>query len=391
MDIGQRIKAKRTKLGITQEELAAKLNVTYQAVSNWEQDKSLPGIDNLPRLSAALDESIDYLLTGEEFKKKAQSEKDEVVAYFESRIAPYKLTKPAIEKLKQETASYPVDRIKQSIDITCERLGQSPDEISEKQIYNMISYMRGVLYRRSLPQIQQEINRMVSFLAKRDGTYDKQSKNDLSQSIEVLLGWRMAESGDAAVPIDVLNRINEDYLVRTKSLKEAYYDIQREIKAYQRKAAKRQKLIAFAKRINGGYLRIDVDCPAEIKDAVGAANDAILKGGEVLANRLLDLLSVLVFDLLSFVKTKDIRIIETSKTKDLHSIATYLYEYLGRDLGKDNFRNINETIAFLDDAEAVEKALKSIVRESYNFLDRFNYLLNCLLKKRLHLSKKAVC
>lgn len=42
MNFGQQIKDLRKKEGLTREQFALKLNVTRQAVSNWENDKNLP-------------------------------------------------------------------------------------------------------------------------------------------------------------------------------------------------------------------------------------------------------------------------------------------------------------------------------------------------------------
>lgn len=42
MNFGHQIKDLRKKKGLTQEQFALKLNVTRQAVSNWENDKNLP-------------------------------------------------------------------------------------------------------------------------------------------------------------------------------------------------------------------------------------------------------------------------------------------------------------------------------------------------------------
>ena len=39
---GKQIRHLRTQLGMTQEELAGELNVTRQALSNWERDVSKP-------------------------------------------------------------------------------------------------------------------------------------------------------------------------------------------------------------------------------------------------------------------------------------------------------------------------------------------------------------
>lgn len=62
--IGNRISKFRKEKGMTQEELAAKLGVSSQAVSKWENDASCPDISLLPQLSRVLGVTTDELLTG---------------------------------------------------------------------------------------------------------------------------------------------------------------------------------------------------------------------------------------------------------------------------------------------------------------------------------------
>lgn len=62
--IGNRISKYRKEKGMTQEELAAKLGVSSQAVSKWENDASCPDISLLPQLCKLLKISTDELLTG---------------------------------------------------------------------------------------------------------------------------------------------------------------------------------------------------------------------------------------------------------------------------------------------------------------------------------------
>ena len=65
--IGKNIKEKRKALNITQEELAEKLNVTRQAVSNWENGKTEPDIGTLTKMAQIFDISIDELVGGKRF------------------------------------------------------------------------------------------------------------------------------------------------------------------------------------------------------------------------------------------------------------------------------------------------------------------------------------
>ena len=68
MDIiktGNLIKELRTEKGLTQKELAEKLNVSTAAVSKWENGKGFPDISILEPLSAELGISITELVKGE--------------------------------------------------------------------------------------------------------------------------------------------------------------------------------------------------------------------------------------------------------------------------------------------------------------------------------------
>lgn len=62
MTTGERIKAKRTELGMTQAELAEKLYVSRSTVSNWEIDRNYPDIQSILQISQVLDISLDSLL-----------------------------------------------------------------------------------------------------------------------------------------------------------------------------------------------------------------------------------------------------------------------------------------------------------------------------------------
>ena len=62
MGIGKRIKKMREKENIIQKELANKVRVSSQVISNWERGYTSPDYDDVLRLSEALNCSGDYLL-----------------------------------------------------------------------------------------------------------------------------------------------------------------------------------------------------------------------------------------------------------------------------------------------------------------------------------------
>lgn len=62
--IGKNIRKYRTARSMTQDQLAEKLNVTRQAISNWETGKTQPGIDTLTALAAVFEISVEELIYG---------------------------------------------------------------------------------------------------------------------------------------------------------------------------------------------------------------------------------------------------------------------------------------------------------------------------------------
>ena len=62
MEIGQKLKTKRTAAGLSQEALAEKIGVSRQTISNWENNRSYPDIGSILKLSDLYDVSLDELL-----------------------------------------------------------------------------------------------------------------------------------------------------------------------------------------------------------------------------------------------------------------------------------------------------------------------------------------
>ena len=65
MELGKHIKKYRTEAGWSQEELADRVYVSRQTISNWENDKSYPDIKSLVLLSEIFSISIDILIKGD--------------------------------------------------------------------------------------------------------------------------------------------------------------------------------------------------------------------------------------------------------------------------------------------------------------------------------------
>ncbi len=65
MRIGNKISICRKKAGMSQEALAAKLNISRQAVSRWETGEAVPDTEKVIQLSKVFQVSTDYLLLNE--------------------------------------------------------------------------------------------------------------------------------------------------------------------------------------------------------------------------------------------------------------------------------------------------------------------------------------
>lgn len=62
MEIGKRIKSYRVFLNFSQDDLAKKIFVSRQTISNWETDKTYPDIQSLIALSILFEVSLDELI-----------------------------------------------------------------------------------------------------------------------------------------------------------------------------------------------------------------------------------------------------------------------------------------------------------------------------------------
>lgn len=69
MTTGQKISSERRKLGLTQEQLADKMEVSRQAVSRWESDLAFPETEKIIKLARLYGCSTDYLLRYDEEKQ----------------------------------------------------------------------------------------------------------------------------------------------------------------------------------------------------------------------------------------------------------------------------------------------------------------------------------
>jgi len=88
MELSRQIKKYRTEANISQEELAEKIFVSRQTISNWENDKNYPDIKSLVLMSEVFQVSLDQLIKGDVERMKKEIDTQEY-AEFQRNSAIY--------------------------------------------------------------------------------------------------------------------------------------------------------------------------------------------------------------------------------------------------------------------------------------------------------------
>lgn len=65
MEVGRRIREQRKREGMSQDDLAARVYVSRQTISSWENDKTYPDVQSLLLLSEIFDVTVDSLVKGD--------------------------------------------------------------------------------------------------------------------------------------------------------------------------------------------------------------------------------------------------------------------------------------------------------------------------------------
>ena len=87
MELNTQIKKYRINMNLSQEELAEKVYVTRQTISNWENCKNYPDIHSLLLLSSLFNISLDHLIKGDiDIMKEEIKESDLKRFYYYSKI-----------------------------------------------------------------------------------------------------------------------------------------------------------------------------------------------------------------------------------------------------------------------------------------------------------------
>jgi len=154
LTIGQTIKRLRKERNLTQEELAEQLNVTFQAISKWENETGLPDISQIVPIATVFGVSTDVL-----FGTSGTSEKEEVRKILESAYRfneennkTYSCkTKDTYAELQEGLRKYPnnmwllVNCLETGMSIAFPKNDNGYDEARRQEIYQECIRMANVI------------------------------------------------------------------------------------------------------------------------------------------------------------------------------------------------------------------------------------------------------
>ena len=80
MELGNQIRKYRTDLKLSQDDLAEKVFVTRQTISNWENNRNYPDIRSLVLLSNVFGVSLDILVKGDLEQMKDEIKAEDIVS-----------------------------------------------------------------------------------------------------------------------------------------------------------------------------------------------------------------------------------------------------------------------------------------------------------------------
>jgi transcriptional regulator with XRE-family HTH domain len=137
--IGRKIAMHRKEKNLTQMELADMLNISYQAVSNWERGETMPDISKLPEIAQIFNASIDDILGNQQSAKIIENIiKDNLIENIIS-VEDFKSVAPLLKPTQISEISNgvtPIDDINDMIDYLPFVSKEVADSIAQKSIEN---------------------------------------------------------------------------------------------------------------------------------------------------------------------------------------------------------------------------------------------------------------
>ncbi len=199
MTIGEKIRHYRLEKNMTQEKLAEELSLSFQAISKWERNESLPDVTIISRLSQILGVSCDALLTDHNYFQEIETENimkrlntldDAVYAEYCEKIS---LLENALEKYP---SSMELAAVLAELYSKCR---QYPEYTGDDYPKRAVKLYQHISANASDPKLKYQAVQMLCYLYRAEGNYDlvrklAESMPELYQSRPALLCYSMPGS-----------------------------------------------------------------------------------------------------------------------------------------------------------------------------------------------------
>jgi transcriptional regulator with XRE-family HTH domain len=135
--IGRKIAMLRKEKNLTQMELADMLNISYQAVSNWERGETMPDISKLPELAQIFNHSIDEILGNQQSTKIIENIIEDNLIEDEISMEDFKSVAPLLKPTQISEISKEIN-ITDNINDMVDYLPFVSREVAEKLVLKAI-------------------------------------------------------------------------------------------------------------------------------------------------------------------------------------------------------------------------------------------------------------
>lgn len=248
MNIGKKIKELRKQRGITQEQLAESIGVSFQAVSKWENNIALPDITLVPILASYFGATTDELLgfSIAEAEVEVNSIAQEAYKFRESNPNKSK------EILEEGLKKYPDNTMLLSSLLYVLNYSEKPDET--------ISAANKIIERSARNDLKYDAFRFLAYAYKVKGDMDS-AKNAIEQIPEIYFN-KLTEmayllSGEAKFEAAEKQKIvSAENLIQMMWKIAEYYEEKEE---YEKAIAETKKALEIISVIDNGQLDVYID------------------------------------------------------------------------------------------------------------------------------------
>lgn len=173
MNIGEKIKYYRVKNQMTQEMLAEKLNISFQAVSKWERSESLPDVTLISKLAEVLNVTCDAILTDNDCF--AESEIDLIIKKARSfDIEEHEQYLQRVELLENELEKYPHSlRLMLEMADSYSKGAAYPEFREKNYLQRTIDIEEYVAAHAADPKLKYQTTAMLCYMYRTLGKYDR--------------------------------------------------------------------------------------------------------------------------------------------------------------------------------------------------------------------------